>query len=117
LFCPAIAIIKIKINKVKNFNESAPKSTGNETMSNEGGLKPYRPEDKEEILYQFKYGSVTGYKKPSGIFVDRKIKQGLYEELTKSQQKEIKDLCREIDAKHQAKPKMSMQEAVNSIIK
>ncbi|MFA5830338.1 MAG: hypothetical protein WC878_00750 [Candidatus Paceibacterota bacterium] len=101
---------------MKNFNESAP----NEAKSNEGGFKSGRPEGKEEILYQFRYGDpeVTVFKTASGgIYVDRKIKNGLYAELLKSQQNEIKNLCRDIDAKRQAKPKMSPQEAANSVVK
>jgi hypothetical protein len=113
------SLIKMEINKMKNFNESAPQKSGNETRPGEGGFKPWRPEDGEEITYQFRYGDpeITVYKTANGIFVDRKIRNGLYAELLKSQQKEIKALCREIDEKCQAQPKKKPQEIANSTIK
>lgn len=100
---------------MKNF-ESAPKKAENEARPDESGFKPYNPEDREEIMYQFKYGSpaITVYKKASGIYVDRKMMDGLYRTLLKNQQSEIKNLCREIDATCQSHPKMNPQEVANN---
>ena len=95
-------------------SESAP-TNGNENKKlDESGFMPYDPEDREETLYQFNLDGVKVYKKASGIYVNRKLAEGLYKTLLKSQQAEIKNLCREIDAECQSHPKMRPQEVANN---
>jgi hypothetical protein len=88
------------------------KAYGKEIVAND-------PNNREEDMYQFSFGSngVKVHRKEGGIFIDTKIKEGFYANVKKSQDAEIKNMCRKIDAEIQAHPKMTPQEAANKIAK